>query len=367
MFYACSSDSTIPEELQPYSRFEGIQESMPIAQRVNLIPEDFLNSTNFVDSLQLAQHERGFDVVSIADGAHLFYLRDSDQLYTINREGNASLIASSGNDPHSIQEGICLRVMDENVYVVQRARISKVVCDPECALNVLNIYDHGDSGFINSIYPISSGDFVVNGYDRNGKHTLHIVNEDFEILESKGEYFQHSNPALVANYNLAYLSANRSGDFFAHVYGSFPFIALYNVSLDLKRVYRVHDFFDHWIATGLDPFATGYEKNHMVPASTLVTVNPLGESAFWVIVAHQRHINRQAGFGPVEIAHFFDFYILEEEQGLSYVGSLHDYAVPQGESLYVLKDQMVYRVDVSLEQLPEFQHEVFDLPEGFDE
>lgn len=363
--YACDSDSSIPKEIQPYSHFHGIQESIPIDQRVNLIPEVFLDSTNIVDSLRTAQRERGFNVASMTKGGHLFFLWGSNQLYYITPEGKASLIAEAGNDPYSIQAGVRLSVVNEQFYLVQRARISEVVCDPECILRVLNTYDYGGSGFINSLYPYSSDFYVISSYNRIGEETIHLVNKSFDILESKGEYFHHSNPSLVADYNFADLSANRSGDLFAHVYNWFPFIALFNFSFELKEVFRVYDFFDHRITAGLSPFALGYERNFMEPASTIVTVNPLGEDQFWVIVVHQRHLERQVGFESVEIAQFFDYYILEEQQGLTYVGSLQDYAVPVDEYLYILKDQMVYRVDVSVDRLSETKYGEFELPEGF--
>lgn len=364
VFIACESAEIIPDEFQPYSSYLDIQESLPIDQRIKLIPEKLLSSTKTVDSLKTAQRERGFNVVSINENEHLVYLWNSSQLYQINSERKALLIAEAGNDPYSIQAGIRMSMVNDQYYLVQRARISEIVCEPECKLYVQNTYDYAGSGFINSIYPFGSDTYVTSSYNRIGGETIHLVDKNFDIIESMGEYFHHSNPSLVAYYNLADLTASYSGDLFAHVYGGFPFIAVLNSSLELDEVYKVHDFFNHHLKAGLAPFSSDYERDFLLPASTIVTVNPIGEDLFWIIVMHQRHTERQIGSNPVKTAHFFDYYILEE-QGLMYAGSLQDYAVPVDEHLYILKDQMLYRLDLSWDHLMEGSYGEFVLPEEF--
>lgn len=364
VFSACEPAEIIPEEFQPYSSYLDIQESLPIDQRIKLIPEYLLSSTNTVDSLRTAQPERGFNVVPINENEHLVYLWSSNQLYQINKGRKALLIAEAGNDPHSIQAGIRMTKINNQYYLVQRARISEIACEQECKLQVQNTYDNAGSGFINSIYPFEPDTYIISSYNRTGGETIHLVDKNFDTIESMGEYFDHPNPSLVSYYNLADLTSSYSGNIFTHVYGSFPFIAVLNSSLVLNKVYKVHDFFNHHLTAGLAPFSLGYERDFLIPASTIVTVNPIREDLFWIIVVHQRHTERQIGFNPVKTAHFFDYYILDD-QGLMYVGSLQDYAVPVDEHLYVLKDQMIYRLDLSSDDLLEDSYGEFVLPEGF--
>jgi len=279
------------------------------------------------------------DIVNHKHGGYVIFIGSNSSLYYWNKKDLPQQFSSSGRGPDEIESGIRLLTMDDKVYLLQRARISEIICDDNgCTLAVLETFDN----FVTYFERRENGDIVWSKHFTSERG--HIIKESNNHQQYFGATYFHTSKSLLNDLNFNTLIPLSQNKGYLQKFLMLPYIVLLNYNLEILKVFEI----EHFIRTPINKRSsrneTYYEFDHFAESTGSAWFHELHDGKVLLIYAHSFAKPLTTHPMDYEIAtKYFDYYTFDPDtQKIEYSGSSDYNIIPLKNGIIIRKDYSLY-------------------------
>ena len=290
-----------------------------------------------------------FDFIQInPDTAFIFSAREEKIFQLADSAGvlKKTTIAQQGNGPDQIQKGIRFYILDEEIYLIQRFRVSELEKRDESgsySLHVkrtiplyVNFYEELDD----------ESALVVNTYTFKNETSFQKVSADFKSIEKEiGGYIESESPNLNKSFNFNAVISTKSQTMYAQVFNFLPYVGLFNKELELKKVYYLENFIPSQIELSGE-YEDDFKRDNARLHTSLANLLPLNDNRIWLAFSDNQSIR----VGPSEfdnrlVRKLYHYFIIESDMTMKHVGSSEYNGVLFNNRFLFIKDDHLHITD----------------------
>jgi len=279
------------------------------------------------------------EIMSHKQGGYIIFSKDNSSLYYWNEKEYPQQFAGHGRAPDEIELGLRLLKMNNNIYVLQRARISEVICDDNgCTLEVIEAFENVVTYFERK----NNGDLIWSDFFMPDRGNL--VLETSGQQKFAGAIYYHPDRSLVKylNFNAVIPLSDDRG--YLQKFSLLPYIVLLDNNLEIQEVYEINHFTKRAIKQSGNNNEKYYEFDDSEVSTGSAWFYELYDGKVLLIYAHSKANPLSPHPMDFEIVtEYFDYYTFDPDtKTMEYSGTSENHIIPIKDGFLIQKGYYLY-------------------------